>query len=127
MCSRRLKALDEITMKRYCYAAPPVIALFALFSFALSPNTVVTHADGDATDPALYSNDWRTTGPPGGDVRALVVDPRNPDRFYFGTLDGQIYTSADGGKRGNCSTTSASRDSSSTTSSLTPVIRVSFM
>jgi photosystem II stability/assembly factor-like uncharacterized protein len=55
--------------------------------------------DGDATDPALYSNDWRTTGPPGGDVRGLVVDPSNPDRFYFGTLDGQIYTSADGGRQ----------------------------
>jgi len=27
------------------------------------------------------------------------VDPNNADRFYFGTLDGQIYTSADGGKR----------------------------
>ncbi|HEY9501891.1 MAG TPA: peptidoglycan-binding protein, partial [Pyrinomonadaceae bacterium] len=43
--------------------------------------------------------DWRTTGPPGGDVRGLVVDPSNPDRFYFGTLDGQIYTSADAGKQ----------------------------
>lgn len=32
-------------------------------------------------------------------MRALVVDLKNPDRFYFGTLDGQIYTSADGGKR----------------------------
>ena len=32
-------------------------------------------------------------------MRALVVDPNNPDRFYFGTLDGQIYTSADAGKR----------------------------
>ena len=29
----------------------------------------------------------------------MVVDPSDPDRFYFGTLDGQIYTSADGGKR----------------------------
>jgi photosystem II stability/assembly factor-like uncharacterized protein len=29
----------------------------------------------------------------------MVVDPSNPDRFYFGTLDGQIYTSADAGKR----------------------------
>ena len=56
-------------------------------------------AAGEGTDPALYSNDWRTTGPPGGDVRALVVDPSNPDRFYFGTLDGQIYTSSDGGKQ----------------------------
>jgi photosystem II stability/assembly factor-like uncharacterized protein len=52
-----------------------------------------------ATDSASkYSDDWRSNGPPGGDVRSLVVDPNNADRFYFGTLDGQIYTSADAGK-----------------------------
>jgi len=77
----------------------PLASLFALVCFALAPNAVVTLAAGDNADPALYSNDWRTTGPPGGDVRGLVVDPSNPDRFYFGTLDGQIYTSADGGKQ----------------------------
>ncbi|MDQ5846898.1 MAG: YCF48-related protein [Acidobacteriota bacterium] len=49
-------------------------------------------------DPGKYSDDWRSNGPPGGDVRDLVVDPSNPDRFYFGTLDGQLYTSSDGGK-----------------------------
>ena len=49
-------------------------------------------------DPAKYSDDWRANGPPGGDVRSLVVDPSNPDRFYLGTLDAQLYTSADGGK-----------------------------
>ena len=85
-------------MKRIATLLPLVIALLALFSFAFAPNTTVAHADGDAADPASYSNDWRTTGPQGGDVRALVVDPQNPDRFYFGTLDGQIYTSADGAK-----------------------------
>jgi photosystem II stability/assembly factor-like uncharacterized protein len=84
-------------MKRFATVLPLVIALLALFSFAFAPNTA-TLAAGDATDPGLYSNDWRTTGPQGGDVRALVVDPNNPDRFYFGTLDGQIYTSADAGK-----------------------------
>ena len=31
-------------------------------------------------------------------MRSLVVDPNNPDRFYLGTLDAQIYTSADAGK-----------------------------
>ncbi len=80
-------------MKRIATLLPLVIALLALFTFTAS-----AFADGDPSDPALYSNDWRTTGPQGGDVRALVVDPQNPDRFYFGTLDGQIYTSADGGK-----------------------------
>jgi photosystem II stability/assembly factor-like uncharacterized protein len=86
-------------MKRIATLLPLWIAVFALVSTALAPNLAVTHADGDAADPGLYSNDWRTTGPPGGDVRGLVVDPANPDRFYFGTLDGQIYTSADGGKQ----------------------------
>ncbi len=55
-------------------------------------------ANADLPDPAQYSSDWRATGPPGGDVRDLVADPNNADRFYFGTLDGQIYTSADAGK-----------------------------
>jgi photosystem II stability/assembly factor-like uncharacterized protein len=80
-------------MKRFAALLPLVIALFA---FALS--FTVSRAAEDATDPGLYSNDWRTTGPQGGDVRALVVDPQDPDRFYFGTLDGQIYTSTDSGK-----------------------------
>jgi photosystem II stability/assembly factor-like uncharacterized protein len=31
-------------------------------------------------------------------VRALVVDPNDANRFYFGTLDGQIYTSSDGAR-----------------------------
>ena len=79
-------------MKRIAKLLPLVIAISALFT------VVAIAADGDANDPALYSNDWRTTGPPGGDVRALVIDPSNPDRFYFGTLDGQIYTSSDAGK-----------------------------
>ncbi len=79
------------------------LPLFALTAALLIQPLLVTGvsaalADGDA-DPARYSQDWRPTGPPGGDVRDLVVDPNNADRFYFGTLDGQIYTSADGGKQ----------------------------
>src|SRR5690349_22245582 len=85
-------------MKRFATLLPLVLALVALVGFAFTTHTTVTHATGNSADPALYSNDWRNTGPPGGDVRALVVDPSNPDRFYFGTLDGQIYTSADAGK-----------------------------
>lgn len=55
-------------------------------------------AGNGLADPGKYSQDWRANGPPGGDVRSLVVDPSNPDRLYFGTLDAQMYTSADGGK-----------------------------
>ena len=86
-------------MKRFTTLLPLVIALFALACLALAPKNAISLASAGSADPALYSNDWRTTGPPGGDVRGLVVDPKNPDRFYFGTLDGQLYTSADGGKQ----------------------------
>src|SRR6266704_148458 len=50
------------------------------------------------SEGAAYSTEWRISGPSGGDVRSLVVDPSDPDRFYFGTLDGQIYTSTDGAR-----------------------------
>src|ERR1044072_6548228 len=80
-------------MKRIATLLPLVITLLALFTFTAS-----AFADGDPSDPARYSNDWRTTGPQGGDVRALVVEPQTPDRFCLATLDGHIYPAADGAK-----------------------------
>lgn len=58
-----------------------------------------TNAPTKPEPPAPYAADWRVSGPTGGDVRALVVDPNDAQRFYFGTLDGQLYTSSDGGKQ----------------------------
>lgn len=76
--------------------------LILLLSLVITyPLGFAAKAASDAPAPAeagRYSDDWRPSGPPGGDVRSLVVDPNNPDRFYFGTLDAQLYTSADGGK-----------------------------
>ena len=80
---------------------PNVILLVALLFIVPLQFIASGHAsDASASmaDPGKYSDDWRANGPPGGDVRSLVVDPTNPDRFYLGTLDAQIYTSADGGK-----------------------------
>src|ERR1700730_4989048 len=90
-----MKLMMTINTKHY----PFVIVLLALTCLAIAPSAVFATVDTDSTDPAKYSDDWRTTGPPGGDVRALVVDPSNADRFYFGTLDGQIYTSSDAGRQ----------------------------
>ena len=76
--------------------------LLLLVVFATVPFNLLASTEEAATtvlaDPGKYSQDWRANGPPGGDVRSLVVDPNNPDRLYFGTLDAQMYTSADGGK-----------------------------
>lgn len=64
----------------------------------LSPHWFKTaHAAEVHTAAAPNSMNWHATGPMGGDVRSLVIDPQDPQRLYFGTLDGQIYTSADGG------------------------------
>ena len=68
------------------------------FAFAQSSSVQTVSAAGNEAEAAQYAMDWRVTGPTGGDVRALVVDPSDAQRFYFGTLDGQIYTSMDGGQ-----------------------------
>jgi photosystem II stability/assembly factor-like uncharacterized protein len=41
---------------------------------------------------------WQLTGPFGGDVTALSIDPRNANRILLGTSDGQIFRSTDGGE-----------------------------
>jgi photosystem II stability/assembly factor-like uncharacterized protein len=40
---------------------------------------------------------WKALGPPGGDVRALAVDPARPARIFLGTVDGHIFGSEDSG------------------------------
>ncbi|MGH9799347.1 MAG: hypothetical protein ACRD82_03205, partial [Blastocatellia bacterium] len=44
-----------------------------------------------------YDRVWQMTGPFGGDVSVLTVDPRNDNRILIGSGDGQIYGSTDGG------------------------------
>src|SRR6186713_408269 len=57
-----------------------------------------TLADGNVVrDPARFT-EWTVVGPNGGDVRVVTIDPRDKNRLYISTMDGQIHTSADGGK-----------------------------
>ena len=76
-----------------------LIALFALLApvFAPGARANAQPTDNPSETSAQYAMDWRSTGPSGGDVRALVFDPQDAQRLYFGTLDGQIYTSINGG------------------------------
>jgi len=49
--------------------------------------------------PALAgAQTWIPVGPPGGDVRALAADPRDPRHIYLGTADGVLYRSEDAGE-----------------------------
>ena len=69
----------------------------AHYSFISIPRVAAEANDVKSADVS-YTSDWRITGPSGGDARSLVVDPNDPNRFYFGTLDGQIYMSTDGAR-----------------------------
>src|SRR5437588_3600159 len=84
-------------MKRFFFS---LLLATSLTAFVIQFVSVrhASAARAGATDGVPYSSDWRITGPTGGDVRELVVDPSDPDRFYFGTLDGQLYTSTDGAR-----------------------------
>lgn len=53
--------------------------------------------DGEASGPDKF-NAWAVVGPSGGDVRVVAIDPKDVNRLYISTLDGQIYTSPDAGK-----------------------------
>ena len=57
----------------------------------------VVPPDGEASGPDKF-NDWEVVGPNGGDVRVVAIDPKDVNRLYISTLDGQIYTSPDAGK-----------------------------
>lgn len=41
---------------------------------------------------------WKVTGPFGGDVTTMTIDPWNPERVLAGTADGHIFQSVDGGQ-----------------------------
>ncbi|HEY0171091.1 MAG TPA: hypothetical protein VGB98_08705, partial [Pyrinomonadaceae bacterium] len=73
-----------------------LVTLTVLASWASLGSPALAADDGDPAAEKLLS--WEATGPLGGDVRSLVIDPQDPKRLYFGTIDGQIYASADSGE-----------------------------
>jgi photosystem II stability/assembly factor-like uncharacterized protein len=72
--------------------------LLTLTTFASTLSLAVSPDGNDSDAAGQRLMGWNVTGPTGGDVRSLVFDPQDPQRLYFGTIDGQIYTSADGGQ-----------------------------
>ncbi len=67
-------------------------------AFTLLWSSLPAFAAGNViVDPDKFGN-WTVVGPNGGDVRVVTIDPKDKDRLYISTLDGQIHTSADAGK-----------------------------
>lgn len=72
-------------------------AFFLLLTF-ITGVSVPALADGNVFhDPGNFSV-WEVVGPNGGDVRVVTIDPRDKNRLYISTMDGQIHTSSDGGQ-----------------------------
>lgn len=64
---------------------------FVLFCICLT--FTIVHAG----DPASRFKNWQMLGPTGGDVRSIVIDPKNSQRLFISTLDGQVYKSENSG------------------------------
>src|ERR1700755_597127 len=80
------------TLKKF---SPALLSIALLASWAASVARAEDNGGADSSATKLL--DWEITGPLGGDVRSLAIDPHDARRLYFGTIDGQIYTSGDGG------------------------------
>jgi photosystem II stability/assembly factor-like uncharacterized protein len=70
------------------------LVLFLITSILFSSFSVFANNPSDA----VKFDSWQIVGPSGGDIRALVIDPKDKTRLYATTLDSQVYTSNDSGK-----------------------------
>lgn len=70
---------------RQIWSSLLVIGIVSVFTFA-----------GNNFDGSF--KEWNAIGPTGGDIRTVVIDPKNKDHLFVTTLDGQVHTSLDGGK-----------------------------
>ncbi|MFZ1701499.1 MAG: YCF48-related protein [Pyrinomonadaceae bacterium] len=72
-------------------------ALVLIFAAAMLNISGLAATATDTSPAAPAFSDWQVVGPTGGDVRVVAIDPRDKDRLYMSTLDGQIHTSSNGG------------------------------
>jgi photosystem II stability/assembly factor-like uncharacterized protein len=75
-----------------------LLTLIALPALPPQATLAATHFINTTQDAADRTLSWSIAGPMGGDVRELVVDPNDPQHLVLGTIDGQIYQSADGAR-----------------------------
>ncbi|HEX9960690.1 MAG TPA: YCF48-related protein, partial [Pyrinomonadaceae bacterium] len=70
----------------------------SVFAVCLFANVATAFDSGEVNNEARAFKGGQIIGPNGGDVRAVAIDPRDKNRLYISTLDGQVHTSADAGK-----------------------------
>lgn len=84
----------DIRRRRFSQLVISSLLLFVIVSSGTTPLL----ADGNVFVDSSSSTQWSVVGPNGGDVRSVEVDPRDKNKIYIGTPDGQIHVSTDAGK-----------------------------
>ncbi len=74
-----------------------VLSFLLLFLLTAPMRVILGDVHGEP-GPVGGFGDWEVVGPTGGDVRVITIDPRDKDRLYISTLDGQIHRSTNGGR-----------------------------
>jgi photosystem II stability/assembly factor-like uncharacterized protein len=74
------------------------ILSFLILLLLTAPAPFVLADVPEGSEPVGGFGDWQVVGPAGGDVRVVAIDPRDKDRLYISTLDGQIHRSTNGGR-----------------------------
>ncbi len=72
------------------------MSLLFIIGLLVLSNIGTVFADTNGNEIKKFG-EWSIVGPSGGDVRTVAIDPKDKNRLYLSTLDGQLHTSADGG------------------------------
>lgn len=89
---REVRNMLKTINKRSAVSVILTLVILHISVFATIPG------DGEPRVNPEKFNDWEMVGPNGGDVRVVAIDPRDKNRLYISTLDGQIWTSTDASK-----------------------------
>lgn len=75
-----------------------ILGYFLLLTFVAATPFSVSADEGNVFTDAKSATQWAVLGPNGGDVRSIAIDPRDKNKIYISTMDGQVHRSTDAGK-----------------------------
>ena len=78
------------------HISQPLISLFLAVALVY-PTAAFALGDGNRFTDSDSNSVWQVLGPNGGDVRSVAIDPRNKNKVYISTMDGQVHISEDAG------------------------------
>ncbi|MBX7220138.1 MAG: hypothetical protein K1Y36_09350 [Blastocatellia bacterium] len=70
-----------------------LLVCLSVSGFVWLPSKKVVTVRAESPESSTFQ--WTLNGPFGGTVRSLVQNPKQPERFFLGTGDGQLYLSND--------------------------------